>query len=584
MKYKVFHKMIAAMLVGSMTAAMLTGCSDAQTGTDTSEVQSTASTEQAAADKKAADDSASEEVSEEPAFDPRSITEGVTLTIATKEHARITDWNELETTKKIEEDLGVNLEFVSYPSADYESKLNVMVMSGEELPDIIFNPGNGYTSWISEGVLLPLTDYYNNPDFAVNINDASERTETNIAQYMTQTDGNIYAIPNWSHDPGAEVSQKFWLYQPWLDQLGVEMPQTTEEYYELCKLVAATDLNGNGKNDEVCLTASGISGWFDFLMTPYVYAHDSLFRVVENGQVSFAYTTEEWKEGLKYIKKFFDEGLIPLETLTQNWDQYTAICFAETPTLLTFCGWCYEGADPQRRSEYNYLVALEGPTGRKVSHYQPSTPGVGAVITTDCENPDAAFLVLDYLCSEEAGLTSRYGKRGTDWDYWEDVTLENKDDYGPTFEGYDISILAQYPDAEVNFWSDTNPQTSSYMHIGPLIRDKYSNIARAINRNPATESEKLALFNEDLTSESIMEAENYRPAEVYDYGPLSVEETEATADIAATLKTYVNESISAFLSGTKDIDADWDAYLTELENIGYKEMLEVYQTAYDRVH
>lgn len=271
MKYKVFNKFMATVLACSMTAAMLAGCGSADASNQTSDVKSS-STEKSSeveADTKTSESSAEAEV-----FDPRSITEGVTLTIATKEHARIEDWNKLEPTLAIEEALGVNLEFVSFPSADYASKLNVMVMSGEELPDIIFNPGSGYTSWVEEGALLPLNQYYENPDYAVNINDASERTETNIAQYLTLSDGNVYAIPYWSHDPGGEVSQKLWVYQPWLDQLNVKMPETTEEFYELCKKVAATDLNGNGKKDEVCLTASGIGGWFDFLMTPFVYAKD----------------------------------------------------------------------------------------------------------------------------------------------------------------------------------------------------------------------------------------------------------------------------------------------------------------------
>ena len=575
MKYKVFNKLMAAMLACSMTAAMLVGCGS----TDASN-QASSSTEKSS---EVEAEKTSESSAEAEAFDPRTITEGVKLTIATKENSRIVDWNNMDQTLAIEEALGVDLEFVSYPSADYASKLNVMIMSGEELPDILFSPGSSNVpGWIEEGALIPLNEYYANPDYAKNINDASERTETDIAQYLTMSDGNIYAIPYWNHDPGAEVSQKLWVYQPWLDQLGVKMPETTEEFYELCQKVAATDLNGNGKNDEVCLTASGIGNWFDFLMTPYVYAHDNYFRVVEDGKVSFAYTTEEWKEGLKYIRKFFEEGLIPLETLTQNSDQYKAIAFAETPTLFSFSGWCYEGTDIYRRSEYNYIVALEGPTGRKVSHYQPSLPSVGAVITSDCENPDAAFLVLDYLCSEEMGLTSRYGKQGENWEYWENVQLDNKEDFGPTFEGYDISILAEY--TTTGFWYDTKPQTASYLQIGPFIRDKYSNIARVVNRNPSTEEEKIKLYNEDLTSQSIMAAENYRPEEVFDYGPLSVEETKATADIAATLKNYINESTSAFLSGDKDIDKEWDTYLAELEKIGYKTMLEVYQTAYDRVH
>ena len=47
---------------------------------------------------------------------------------------------------------------------------------------------------------------------------------------------------------------------------------------------------------------------------------------------------------------------------------------------------------------------------------------------------------------------------------------------------------------------------------------------------------------------------------------------------------YVKESTGAFLTGKKDIDAEWDSYIKELEKLQYKEYLEVLQTAYDRAH
>ena len=41
---------------------------------------------------------------------------------------------------------------------------------------------------------------------------------------------------------------------------------------------------------------------------------------------------------------------------------------------------------------------------------------------------------------------------------------------------------------------------------------------------------------------------------------------------------------AAFLTGSKDIDAEWDAYLAELDKIGIEELQEIYQAAYTLVH
>lgn len=588
MKHKtITKKLFAALLSCSMLASALTGCgnSDEDAGKSSESQTPTSSVEASATDKQ----EQSTEASAEEAFDPRGITEGVKLTVAAPEDTKIADYNTNETTLMIEEALGVDLEFITFPSADYESKLNVMVMSGETLPDIIFQPGNGYTNWIGEDALLELTEYYENPDYAANILNGAERCETDIQKYLSLADGKVYAIPKWTQDPGSEVSQKFWIYKPWLEALDLEVPETTEEFYEFCKLVAETDLNGNGKHDEIGLTGTGIGAWFDVLMSAFVYAHEgdvgSEFRVVEDGQVGFAFTTEEWKEGLKYIRKFFEEGLIPTETLTQSSDQYKTLLYSEEPVVGTFAAWCYDGTDVFRRNEYTYINALEGPDGEKRVMYKKSLPDVGAVISADCENPEAAFLVCDYMCSETISLTSRYGKQGEDWDYWEDTQVENPEAYGAQMEGYDMYFISYGGVLNgINFWSSTEPQSKSYRQIGPIIRDKGTVIGRAQLMETTTDEQRVKLENELLTWDSIMEAQAMADGEYYDYAPLTIEETESVADIQSAMKSYVTECTSAFLSGSKDIDAEWDAYLAELEKIGIDTLLETYQTAYDRVH
>ena len=87
-----------------------------------------------------------------------------------------------------------------------------------------------------------------------------------------------------------------------------------------------------------------------------------------------------------------------------------------------------------------------------------------------------------------------------------------------------------------------------------------------------------------VRSEAIEACLANRPAEIYDHGPLTVAEAEETADISTTLKSYVREMYSGFITGEYDIDAYWDKYLAELDRIGVDTMLETYQAAYDRQH
>lgn len=580
MKNKTTKKLLACVLTCGMLAGTLTGCGSSST-TSTQSSESKASEAVSASTAEAGSEAEqSTEASEE--FDARSITEGVKLTIAIPANAKVEDHNTNNQTLLIEEALGVDLEFVVIPSADYSSKLNVMVMGGEELPDIIFNP-SGYTEWIEEGVLVELSDYYNDLNFSANIREAEERSGRKIVSYLTRPEGTIYALPAISEELYTPVKQKMWVYQPWLDKLGLDVPETMDEFYEACKLICENDMNGNGKKDEIGVTGTSLGAWFDCMMSAFVYAHEGSWRLVEDGQVSFAYTTDEWKEGLKYIRKFFEEGLIPEETLTQSSDQYKALYYAEECVTFCFADWNYTGTDQQRRREYTVLPALEGPEGVQYSCYIPVIPSAGAVITTDCDNPDAAFLVLDYMCSADMSITQRYGEQGVDWDYWETAQTKVGDasEFTSTFEGYDIVF---YPYDMITFWNNTDAQNVCYRQNGPYILDTTITAGAGVWAEAADELTRESAELELITASSALACYEYIPDEVYDYAPLTTEETEQTSDIKAALLSYVKEMTSAFLSGDKDIEAEWDNYLNELNKIGIEEYRNVLQTAYDRVH
>lgn len=60
------------------------------------------------------------------------------------------------------------------------------------------------------------------------------------------------------------------------------------------------------------------------------------------------------------------------------------------------------------------------------------------------------------------------------------------------------------------------------------------------------------------------------------------EEQSATlANTESVVISYVEEMAAAFITGTSDPEADWDAYLNELSVKGVDQLLEIYQAAYD---
>ena len=559
-------KLLAMLLTVACVASAFVGCGNNEQK-ETEVVNSTAT------ESAEASEASSELVAEK--FDPKTITDGVKLTVAIKDGIKVKDLDTNKTTLAIEEALGVDLEFITFPSADYESKLNIMVQSGESLPDIIFTPGANHISWAAEEAIIPLNEFYENPDLSANIRIASENTGKDLAYYMKDADGNIWGIPAYGEALGGQVAQKMWVYKPWLDAIGEEVPATPEEFYEVCKKLANTDLNGNGKADELLISGCNSAGgqtWINYLMTPCVYAHGTDYLIVEDGKLDFAYTTEGWKEGLKYIRRFFEEDLFVTEILTQDANQYWAQVYSEQPSVFSFVYYHYSNAQLNNKINYACIPALENEEGVAQAYY-----------AADCENPEAAFLVCDYLCNREVSISQRYGEQGVNWDYWEDAKVDNKADYEAAFPGYDISIFLYDNDG---FWASTEDQDISYRQQCPYIFDVNVPAGIATLKVEAAKTDEAKLQSETnmIVNAAIMECFEYIPEEYIDIMPLTSDETAEIKDVKATLTSYVKESLAAFVTGAKDIDAEWDAYLAELEKIGYKELLEVYQEAYDRAH
>jgi len=541
-------KLIALLVVLTICASMFAGCGDGSSDDKktTAKQEETKGTEKGTEENQTDDATTTEGEPEEP----------VKLTIWVQEKLRVMDWETNAMTKWLEEQGNFDLEFVVIPSADYKTKIAMALTVGdiEELPDIIFGSftnNNLYDYGVEAETILPLTDYYNDPELAVNINEAIERVGFDYTKLIGCIDGNIYGIATVNQSYGNEYPDKLWIYKPWLDKLGEEIPTTTEEYYQLLKKVAATDLNGNGKNDEIGLAGAKktYTGYFDYLMNSFVYGADPNQRLIENGELTYAFTKDEWKEGLKYIHKLYDEKLLLAESLTMDANQFKTLVGGETPTVFSFV---YMAPSVATDAENYICVApLTGPEGVSFATYTPASASVQFVVTANCKNPEAAFRLGDLMCSETMSISQRWGQEGVDWDYAKNVSDTSK--YISSVPGFDLSIVA-YDDA--TFWSGKDAQNSSYLQTGPYVRHY------AIANGVAVDPESNTLLNQHTKEGQVLyQTCGKQPKDLIMGIIYNEEENEIVAgDLGVSLRNYVTEFKGAAISGNIDIDAEWDNY------------------------
>src|SRR5699024_114261 len=129
------------------------------------------------------------------------------------------------------------------------------------------------------------------------------------------------------------------------------------------------DPNGNGEADEIPL-AGCINGWhsdpYAFLRNAFIYDEGDKHFTVQDGQVDTILNKEDYREGLRYINKLDEEGLIYSETYTQDATQLKSVASQDPNRVGAFTTGAPMAAVDGNAPLYKNIVTvppLEGPEG-----------------------------------------------------------------------------------------------------------------------------------------------------------------------------------------------------------------------------
>lgn len=512
-------------------------------------------------------------------------TEPEVLTIAIQQDANVEDYETNFQTQLIEEGCNVKLEFQLLPTSDEDAKtkLALMISSGEKLPDVICMELSNLEvfEYGTKGVFLPMNDYLYDAEKMPYFNSIPEQDLHSILEAITSPDGNIYTLTNWSPEDWKMTPYRCWINQTWLDTLGLEVPTTTDELLEVCRAFATQDPNGNGTNDEIPITGSTpnfVWGGFTpyFLMNSFVFyngneANNGLALGDDGKTVIAPFVTEQWKAGLEYMNTLCQEGLLDPSMFTMDSTQFTALLDQAPNRIGCVCagGWGYwtNGLDSENFSDFQLLSPLQGPDGIAYAATSVFTPPYYWNVTKDCENMDLAMRVADIFYRKDVSYTSRYGEEGVDWSTDEADTSQKIGLYQELLGiPCRVAVLQeQWGKVQNKHWYTECPR---YLGL-----EDY----RGLDSMQKGDDNRDAIFR--TTSYQIYVDAHPELLPTLNY---TSEEAEQISSIAADVTTYVSNSLAEFVTGNRPL-SDWDSYLSDLDNMGLPQLLEISQTAYDRM-
>ena len=141
--------------------------------------------------------------------------------------------------------VGANLRTDSENTGKTEA-LNLMLASGK-IPDIVGSSRikDFVNQYGPEGAFLPLNDLID--EHAPNLKAFFEK-KPEVASALKAADGNMYYIP---YLPDGKYGRAYWIRTDWLNKLGLDMPETVDDYENVLRAFKTQDPNGNGEADEV---------------------------------------------------------------------------------------------------------------------------------------------------------------------------------------------------------------------------------------------------------------------------------------------------------------------------------------------
>lgn len=507
---------------------------------------------------------------------------GGTITIGLPTNALVLDYETNALTQWLEEETGYDLQFHTFTGgSEATTQISTMAIGGEKMPDIIYGiPMNEGTirKYGKDGYFQDLTKYFQDREASKTFwtrveENYSEAEIEDIKRKLVDSDtGKIYYVPTMETALVDYIDYQMWINKTWLDKLGLPMPTDIDSLYNTLVAFKNGDPNGNGSADEVPLFGSEATTMggdvINWVMNMFLYFNDRrIFNVDENGQVYAPFTTEEYREGLKFMNKLYSEKLV-------NQTIFSTANDAMAPMITPANGTAMVGV-------FAGHLTLHATVGSKVLEQYVSLPQWGNIvindanymrnifITQDCKDVDAAFDLIMTMWSEEASYRFRYGQEGVNWVKAEEGATSA---YGLPAK---IKILND-PLGQQNtcLWSGACGGLNVYAEGEAAIYDGELDPWLGMRSQMAAESYANAIATAEKNN-----PKNICPVLVY-----TTEESELVGAQINACNDYFRRSRTDFIKGVMDPnnDADWNKYLSELEKLGLKDWVSVAQNAYER--
>ena len=527
-----------------------------------------------------------------PIIKEGSEGEKITLKVAIAQDAVGGKWDDLWIKKFIEKYWNVNLEVEQIPAAGLTERVSLLFASGE-LPDLMINLGlttsNIYMYGQEEGQLLKLDEYMDETLTPNILRRFEEHPDARSAS--TTPDGHIYTLPKVGESDDGTTLNRICINKAWLDACGLEEPKTLEDFLNVLRAFKEKD-PGNVGSENVIPLGGGYEvdsqnpGWYILNALGFnigsesvdIYQNYGVRPALLDGEALLPAGHPLFKDYLETMKTMFNEGLLSRNFFLLDSTEITG-------EMLNG----YIGVAPAKRVDtygitdwkaWESLGALTSETNSEAQWFKPvSTEIVGNfAVSAKTQYPELCLRIADYYFSDEARIA---------WIGPADGSEEAMGYLGRTKVSTAESVASKpfdssrFPKGIDNNWSYAVGCLTFHPKFGAI--DMFDSILYYHKVYHDGEDADPSVLNPEFPDHYFRLSGLEKLSDVLETGfplffYLDADDTYRLTELSTIIDPYVKEQAARFINGDRSLD-EFDAYLSELDAMGFQE----YQTIYQKV-
>lgn len=331
------------------------------------------------------------------------------------------DMNKQAFTALYEKRSGMRVDYSFYKGSDIFVLTQTMMNSGN-LPDIFMSVPVGFTcakvaKYGKEGYFADLTGKLQTwaPNAYKQINSKTHP----YAKAVAYAPGKVYSLPSIFPDvsEGGTVNKteerQLMINKAWLDELGLDVPQTTDDLYKVAKAFTEEDPDGNGKDDTY---GFGINLWTPQLWNPWGLGMAWYYTgtVTEKGEVLSGPLTDQFREGCRFYNRLWKEGIFCKQMVGSEGSTLKSLVHKTGIVSMSYV------ATYLSDSELKDWSAIAWPKGKNTGDLLAGISNPGYLdsyenmlfVSAKTKSVEACLRWIDYFYTPEGAMLWHYGPEG----------------------------------------------------------------------------------------------------------------------------------------------------------------------------